>query len=319
MDEIGALLELLRGRRLAAIPRVQLVDAGFVGDDSRTAIAARSRPRSARRRDGSRRSKSIAQLTAVVTTTAISTPGQRGRNRRTTIMIASAPSPIASVGKCVSPACCSTSQTSFRKRSLRAIGTPSILFSCESAMMIAAALVKPMITGCERKLTIAPSLKSAHRELHDADHQREHDRERDELLACRARRTARAWRRSAATPSPPARSRAAATSPTARRRDRQKRGVETVVRAACPASCAYAIDCGTSTSATVTPAIRSARSAPRGSGNQREERQKAVQRACRSSPCGACVSGRAPCRRVERSSGRYPLAARRSAGSSGTP
>ena len=44
--------------------------------------------------------------------------------------------------------------------SLRGIDTPSIFDSCDSAMMMAAALVKPTMTGCDRKLTTTPSLKT---------------------------------------------------------------------------------------------------------------------------------------------------------------
>ena len=51
-----------------------------------------------------------------------------------------------------------TPQTSAIKLSLREDATPSMPLSCDSAMMIAAALVKPTTTGCDRKLTIAPSL-----------------------------------------------------------------------------------------------------------------------------------------------------------------
>ena len=103
-----------------------------------------------------RRSKPMAQLSAVVSATAISTPGQRGRCTRSNHMRANAPTPIASVGQWVSPICCRTPQMSEAKCSPWASETPSSLFNCESAMMMAAALVKPTITGCEMKLTIAP-------------------------------------------------------------------------------------------------------------------------------------------------------------------
>jgi hypothetical protein len=58
------------------------------------------------------RSNPMAQLTAVVITTAIRTPGQRGRNFLKPSISVKAASPIASVGKWVSPICCSTSHMS---------------------------------------------------------------------------------------------------------------------------------------------------------------------------------------------------------------
>ena len=47
-------------------------------------------------------------------------------------------------------------QTSPRKKSLRPSGSPSSLFNCDRPMMMAAAEVKPRITGCDRKLTTLP-------------------------------------------------------------------------------------------------------------------------------------------------------------------
>ena len=52
------------------------------------------------------------------------------------------------------------SQMSTRKESLRPLVMPSRRSSCDSAMMIAAAFMKPRITGCDTKLTIAPSLNA---------------------------------------------------------------------------------------------------------------------------------------------------------------
>ena len=101
-------------------------------------------------------SKPVNALTSVPSTTATSTAGTRGASLRSPSIRAMAPTPIASVGRCVWPSCASTSATSARKKLLRPIDTPSILFSCDSAMMIAAAFVKPTITGCDRKLTTAP-------------------------------------------------------------------------------------------------------------------------------------------------------------------
>ena len=45
---------------------------------------------------------------------------------------------------------------SLRKLSLRLMGTPSNLLNWDRAMMMAAALVKPMITGWDSRLTMAP-------------------------------------------------------------------------------------------------------------------------------------------------------------------
>jgi hypothetical protein len=70
-----------------------------------------------------------------------------------------APTPIASVGQCVSATWRNTPKMSLMKDSLRGIDTPRSFDTCDSAMMIAAALVKPTTTGCERKLTTTPSLK----------------------------------------------------------------------------------------------------------------------------------------------------------------
>jgi hypothetical protein len=49
---------------------------------------------------------------------------------------------------------------SLMKDSERPIGTPISLFTWDRAMMMAAALVKPTITGCERKFTTTPSLNT---------------------------------------------------------------------------------------------------------------------------------------------------------------
>ena len=106
------------------------------------------------------RSNPIAQLINVAAATATSTPGHFGRSFLMASMTASAASAIASVGKWVSPTCCITPQISRMKLSLRDDATPSMLLTCDSAMMIAAALVKPTMTGCDRKLTIEPSLNT---------------------------------------------------------------------------------------------------------------------------------------------------------------
>ena len=105
------------------------------------------------------RSKPIVHDTDVVSATAISTPGNLGAQRRIAQMMAMAAIPMAKVGICVSPTCCSTPQMSWPKCSERPIGTPINLLTCDRPMIMAAALVKPTITGCERKLTTTPSLK----------------------------------------------------------------------------------------------------------------------------------------------------------------
>jgi hypothetical protein len=106
------------------------------------------------------RSKPVCQDTSVVSTTAISTPGNCGALLRITHMMAIAATPMASVGRWVSPTSCKTPQISLTKDSERPIGTPISLFTCDSPMMIAAALVKPTITGWERKFTTTPSLNT---------------------------------------------------------------------------------------------------------------------------------------------------------------
>jgi len=105
-------------------------------------------------------SKPICQLARVARATAMSTPGSFGAYLRVAAMIAMATTPMTKVGRCVSPACSSTPQMSWMKCSERPIGTPRILFSCDSPMISAAALVKPTMTGCERKFTTTPSLKT---------------------------------------------------------------------------------------------------------------------------------------------------------------
>jgi len=95
-----------------------------------------------------------------VMATAISTPGSFGRHLRIAHMIAIAARPIANVGRWVSPTSSSTPQISLMKDSERPIGTPSSLLSCDRPMIIAAALVKPTMTGCDRKFTTTPSLKT---------------------------------------------------------------------------------------------------------------------------------------------------------------
>ncbi len=106
------------------------------------------------------RSKPIDQLTTVVMATAMSTPGIFGAQRRKAHMMAMAAAPMASVGRWASPACRTTPQMSWMKCSERPIGTPISLLICDRPMMIAAALVKPTMTGCERKFTTTPSLKA---------------------------------------------------------------------------------------------------------------------------------------------------------------
>ena len=73
---------------------------------------------------------------------------------------AKADAPMMNVGRWVSPSCISTPQISLMKCSLRPIGTPKILFNCDRPMMMAAALVNPTITGCDRKFTTTPSLNT---------------------------------------------------------------------------------------------------------------------------------------------------------------
>jgi hypothetical protein len=79
---------------------------------------------------------------------------------RITHMIAMAVAPIVRVGRWVSPTSPATPQMSRMKDSERPIGTPISLLTWDSAMIIAAALVKPTMTGCERKFTTTPSLKA---------------------------------------------------------------------------------------------------------------------------------------------------------------
>ena len=95
---------------------------------------------------------------SVVTTTAISTPGSLGAFFLTSSMMAMASRPSASVGQWASPTCLSTPMKSLTKCSLLGMDTPSSLLNCDIAMISAAALVKPTMTGCDRKLTITPSL-----------------------------------------------------------------------------------------------------------------------------------------------------------------
>jgi len=106
------------------------------------------------------RSKPIPQLTTVVNATAISTPGSLGIFLRIRSMMAIAATPIASVGRWVSPTCVTTPQMSWMKCSERPMGTPISLLICDRAMISAAALVKPTITGWDRKFTTTPSLKT---------------------------------------------------------------------------------------------------------------------------------------------------------------
>jgi len=106
------------------------------------------------------RSKPTAHESSVVTTTAISTPGIFGAYFLRPHMMAMASAPIAKVGIWVSPINLITPMMSLIKCSLRPIGTPNNFDNCDSAMMMAAALVKPTMTGCDRKLTITPSLNT---------------------------------------------------------------------------------------------------------------------------------------------------------------
>ena len=96
----------------------------------------------------------------MVNTTAINTPGILGAYFFSPHISAIAPTPIASVGQWVSPTCLNTPTMSLIKDSLRGIDTPRTLDSCDKAITIAAALVKPTITGCDRKLTMTPSLNA---------------------------------------------------------------------------------------------------------------------------------------------------------------
>ncbi len=97
----------------------------------------------------------------MVTATAISTLSlEIGPMRLSTSISTSAKTAMPSVGRCVCGRKLSVSQTSPRNEPLLPLGMPSSMFSCDSAMMIAAAFMKPKITGCETKLTIVPSLKA---------------------------------------------------------------------------------------------------------------------------------------------------------------
>jgi hypothetical protein len=93
-------------------------------------------------------------------TTAINTPGSLGAYFLSPHMMAKADTPIIRVGMWVSPICINTPHTSLMKCSLRPMETPNNLLSWESPMMMAAALVKPTITGCDKKFTTTPNLKA---------------------------------------------------------------------------------------------------------------------------------------------------------------
>jgi hypothetical protein len=103
------------------------------------------------------RSNPIHALAAVVSATATSTPGHRGSQRRQAQITAIAKVPIATLGRWASGSCRSIAAMSPRKKSPRPMGNPSSLLTCDSPMMMAAAEVKPTMTGCDRKFTTLPS------------------------------------------------------------------------------------------------------------------------------------------------------------------
>ena len=96
----------------------------------------------------------------VVIKMAISTLGRRGARFCRKKMMAKAARPNIRVGQWVLPSCCITIHRSPRKNSVRGIGTLISLLSSDKPMINAAALVKPMITGCERKFTTSPRRKN---------------------------------------------------------------------------------------------------------------------------------------------------------------
>ncbi len=102
-------------------------------------------------------SKPKTHANRLVTTTAIKTLGNRGLTRRSPTITANATTAMPSVGRWVQWNAASITRSMVSKWcSAFSTETPKILSSCDVAMMIAAALVKPLTTGWERKFTTSP-------------------------------------------------------------------------------------------------------------------------------------------------------------------
>ena len=93
---------------------------------------------------------------AVSSATVIKTPGNLGAKRLKPSSMAIAPAPNTSDVACIRSRLLITCQVSSRKCSVCLTDIPTSGGNCDRAMMIAAALMKPISTGCDSRLIAMP-------------------------------------------------------------------------------------------------------------------------------------------------------------------